>query len=97
MTSFFLSEIDSDHIHSGVALCSANQGLGSLEKTSHIRGEIEQKQVALLETFLLCLTPRYAQAHSSEKVSYSNYVSLNLAGSQPQDLILFSMPLQDTE
>lgn len=63
--------MDSGHIHSGLALCSANQGLDSLEQTSYLGRGIEQEQAALLEMFLLCLTQRYAQAHSSEKVQFS--------------------------
>lgn len=39
-----------------------------LNRTSDLRREMEQKQAAFLEMFLLYLTPRYAQAHSSEKV-----------------------------
>lgn len=55
MTFFFPRVIDSDHVHSGLALCSVNQGLDSLEQLQRGDGT---KAAALLGMLLLYLTPR---------------------------------------
>lgn len=69
MTSFFLPEWTIQTIFIRVLPRAVQIKVWTvLNRTSDLRREVEQKQAAFLEIFLIYLTPGYAQAHSSEKM-----------------------------